>query len=94
MQPLNPAAGSQFLGGHAIAAGGYDDNHAIGTEQGTLIVRNSSGSGWGLNGYVCMSYRYVTTALANDWWTMTKQERLDTGSRLGVERVKRRGYCS
>ena len=76
---LYPALGSQAIDGHAIVAVGYDETHAIGGEQGALIVRNSWGPEWCLNGYAYMSYRYVTSGLANDWWTMTKQQWLDTG---------------
>ncbi len=74
-----PAAGHQPTGSHAIAAVGYDDNHIINGVKGSLIVRNSWGPAWGVNGYAYMSYEYVLAGLAVDWWTMVKQEWLDTG---------------
>ncbi|HEV8436056.1 MAG TPA: C1 family peptidase [Thermoanaerobaculia bacterium] len=74
-----PAAGSNYRGGHAIVAGGYDDNLKIGADTGALLVRNSWGTGWANGGYGWMSYRYVTKGLANDWWTMIKADWVDTG---------------
>ena len=74
-----PVPGHESTGGHAIVAVGYDDTHSIGGQFGALIVRNSWGSDWGLNGYAYMSYQYVLQGLAVDWWTMFKQEWLDTG---------------
>jgi C1A family cysteine protease len=76
---LYPALNSQSSGGHAIVAVGYDDAHAVGGKPGALIVRNSWGADWGLNGYAYMSYDYVTQGLAVDWWTMAKQQWIDTG---------------
>ena len=74
-----PVPGSRPSGGHAIVAAGYDDNHAIQGKNGALIVRNSWGEDWGLEGYAYMPYEYVTQGLAVDWWTMTRQDWLDTG---------------
>jgi len=74
-----PSTGSKLYGGHAQVAVGYDDNLMIGADKGALLVRNSWGTGWGLGGYAWMSYKYVTAGLAEDWWTMLKQEWVDTG---------------
>jgi C1A family cysteine protease len=62
-----PAASEQVLGGHAVVAVGYDDS------QQRFIVRNSWGTGWGLQGYFTMPYSYLTQAhpaLASDFWTI------------------------
>lgn len=60
-----PAASEQVLGGHAVAAVGYDDS------QQRFIVRNSWGTGWGLQGYCLMPYAYLTNPhLASDFWTI------------------------
>jgi len=60
-----PASGEQVLGGHAVAAVGYDDS----TQR--FIVRNSWGNGWGMAGYFTMPYAYVTDSnLADDLWTI------------------------
>ena len=74
-----PAPSSQLNGGHANVAVGYDDHLAIGPHTGALLVRNSWGTGWGMNGYGWLSYEYVTQSLAVDWWTVMKQAWVDTG---------------
>ena len=62
-----PSAGEYVVGGDAVLAIGYDDsNH-------TFIVRNSWGTGCGLQGYFLMPYAYLTQAhpaLASDFWTI------------------------
>ncbi len=60
-----PAAGEGVLGGHAVMAVGYDDS------QQRFIVRNSWGTGWGMQGYFTMPYAYLTDrSLAADFWTI------------------------
>jgi C1A family cysteine protease len=64
-----PAAHEEVLGGHAVLAVGYDDDRQ------QFIVRNSWGSGWGLQGYFWMPYAYLTTrGLASDYWTVRTVE--------------------
>jgi C1A family cysteine protease len=74
-----PASTSTLYGGHANDAVGYDDNLMIGPDQGALLVRNSWGTGWGLNGYAWLSYRYVTDQLAVDWWSIIQDRWVNTG---------------
>jgi len=60
-----PAPDEQLLGGHAVMAVGYDD------AQQALLVRNSWGSGWGLQGYFWMPYAYLLKPkLSDDFWTI------------------------
>ncbi|MGH2457548.1 MAG: C1 family peptidase [Chloroflexota bacterium] len=60
-----PASGEQVLGGHAVAAVGYDDS------QQRFIVRNSWGTGWGMSGYFTLPYTYLTQrSLSSDLWTI------------------------
>jgi C1A family cysteine protease len=62
-----PQPGEQMMGGHAVLIVGYDDA----TQR--FKVRNSWGTGWGLNGsgYFTVPYAYVTNAnLADDFWTV------------------------
>ncbi len=60
-----PAAGEQVLGGHAVAAVGYDD------AQQCFIVRNSWADTWGVKGYCLMPYAYLTQPdLSSDFWTI------------------------
>jgi C1A family cysteine protease len=60
-----PRAGEDSLGGHAVAAVGYNDA----TQR--FIVRNSWGGKWGKKGYCFMPYAYLTDPdLAADFWTI------------------------
>jgi C1A family cysteine protease len=74
-----PAPGHVSRGGHANVAVGYDDNLMIGPDKGALLIRNSWGTGWANAGYGWMSYKYVTSGLANDWWSMISAEWVNTG---------------
>lgn len=60
-----PASGEAVKGGHCVVAVGYDDAERM------FIVRNSWGTGWGLQGYFKMPYEYlVSPHLASDFWTI------------------------
>lgn len=73
-----PAKGDTLEGGHAILAVGYDDNKKIGKDKGALLIRNSWGTRWGVQGYGWLPYSYVEAGLADDFWSMLKQEYVDT----------------
>ena len=73
-----PAKGDTLEGGHAILAVGYDDGKKIGKDSGALLIRNSWGTRWGMQGYGWLPYSYVEAGLADDFWSMIKQEYLDT----------------
>jgi C1A family cysteine protease len=74
-----PQPGDRVTGGHAVMAVGYDDHKDIGGRQGAILIRNSWGAGWGQSGYGWLPYDYVLTGLAVDWWSVLKQEWVDTG---------------
>lgn len=60
-----PQYSEKMIGGHAVAAVGYDD------AQQRFLVRNSWGSNWGQAGYFTMPYAYLTdTNLSDDFWTI------------------------
>ena len=82
-----PAAGEKIVGGHAIMAVGYDDNMKIKNTNtcsaettGALLIRNSWGAEWGMAGYGWLPYNYVLKGLAADWWSLLKNEWVDTGA--------------
>ncbi len=64
-----PAPGERVVGGHAVAAVGYDDASQ------RFLCRNSWGAGWGQEGYFTMPYAYlVEENLSADFWTLRKTE--------------------
>jgi len=82
-----PSRRDRRAGGHAVVAVGYDDkmkikNTHIGAKQttGAILIRNSWGSGWGDGGYGWLPYEYVLKGLAVDWWSLLRNEWVDTGA--------------
>ena len=62
-----PGTTEQALGGHAVLCVGYDDASA------RFLVRNSWGTGWGMDGYFTLPYTYLTERnLASDFWAIVK----------------------
>ena len=60
-----PKKNEQVVGGHAVAAVGFDDK----TKR--FIMRNSWGTDWGMKGYFTMPYDYLMDEnLSDDFWTI------------------------
>ena len=60
-----PGPNDRMEGGHAVVAVGYDD------EDQWFIVRNSWGTGWGMQGYFTLPYAYLADEnLSDDFWTI------------------------
>ncbi len=81
-----PTLGEKILGGHAVMAVGYDDKIEIvntnangPTCKGAFLIRNSWGTGWGQEGYGYLPYEYALKGLAIDWWSILKNEWVETG---------------
>lgn len=79
-----PKASEKVDGGHAVVAVGYADDLEIknGSEKskGALLIRNSWGDDWGMDGYGYLPYAYVLGGIAADFWVLIKSEWLDTGN--------------
>lgn len=58
-----PHWGEQAVGGHCVLVIGYDD------AKQEVLVRNSWGTGWGINGNFWMPYQYFKH-LVSDMWTI------------------------
>ncbi len=64
-----PSHHEKTIGGHCVVIVGYDDAHKM------FIMRNSWGTGWGLDGYFMMPYAYLTNPrLSSDFWMASKIE--------------------
>jgi C1A family cysteine protease len=60
-----PEPRERAIGGHAVMAVGYEDSHQ------RFILRNSWGSGWGMDGYFTLPYAYlIQSVLSSDFWTI------------------------
>lgn len=83
-----PTRGERISGGHAVVAVGYDDTVLIKNTnpgsvetKGAFLIRNSWGTGWGpMGGYLWLPYEYVLKRLAVDWWSLLKNEWVETGN--------------
>ncbi len=81
-----PSRNDDRTGGHAVLAVGFNDEVEIKNEGssdkptvGALKIRNSWGTGWGDGGYGWLPYEYVLQGLAVDWWSLIKNEWIETG---------------
>jgi C1A family cysteine protease len=80
-----PSNNDSVVGGHAVMIVGYDDNRIVinyddnSSTTGAFLIRNSWGTEWGEEGYGYLPYQYVLSGygLAQDFWTIVKNEWVD-----------------
>jgi C1A family cysteine protease len=76
-----PKPTESVQGGHAVTIVGYDKNK----DEGAFLIKNSWGTDWGERGYGWLPMKYFVkqenadAPLADDIWTIIKQEWLDLG---------------
>jgi C1A family cysteine protease len=79
-----PLTNEKVIGGHAVTAVGYDDNieidNGVKKSKGAILIRNSWGKEWGMDGYGYLPYDYVLGGIAVDFWVLIKNEWIDTGN--------------
>ena len=81
-----PVPSDKVAGGHAVVAVGYDNkititntNYGGKQTKGALLIRNSWGPLWGgMGGYLWLPYEYVLSGLATDWWSLLKNDWINT----------------
>ncbi|MFC1597132.1 hypothetical protein ACFL5Q_04225 [Planctomycetota bacterium] len=81
--PVDPVIPFRFdgnvsCGGQAVIAVGYNDGLCY-SVKGALVIRNSWGTGWGIDGYGYLPYDYVTRRLATDVWTILRKDWIVSG---------------
>ena len=81
-----PTKSERIAGGHAIVAVGYDEKLKIKNENpggpettGAILIRNSWGKEWGEQGYGWLPYEYVLKGVADEWWSLIKNEWIESG---------------
>lgn len=85
-----PSINESIVGGHSVLIVGYDDDKVStnprdgNAKTGCFLIRNSWGESWGDHGYGWMPYAYFMSGpngdvLADDVWTITRMEWVDTG---------------
>jgi C1A family cysteine protease len=80
----SPCPGEEAKWKHAALAIGYDDNKEIINVKcnkqsiGALLIQNSWGKNWGTNGYGWIPYDYIIYRHAFYFWSIIKDEWLDT----------------
>ena len=63
------------VGGHCVAAVGYDDEKEVYGETGAVEFLNSWGEDWGDHGYGWLPYAYIgSDFLCSDFWKISKTE--------------------
>lgn len=82
-----PRVGEPPIGKHVVLLVGYDDELELKQRiQGGLLVHNSWGARWGLDGYGWLPYEFALAGLLRDSWVAAP----DTGSLSGASTTPER----
>lgn len=63
-----PLPNERIIGGHCVHLVGYND------KKKQILFQNSWGTTWGQQGFGFLPYKYFTTGLASDFWTIRFEE--------------------
>lgn len=78
-----PLPGETSGEGHCVLAVGFNDtiqiNNGSYTSVGAFYIKNSWGTGWGIDGYGWFPYDYITNGIATDCWTLVNIEWIELG---------------
>jgi len=78
-----PLPGETTETGHCVLAVGFNDtveiNNGSYTSVGAFYIKNSWGTGWGINGYGWLPYDYITNGIATDCWVLINSEWIELG---------------
>lgn len=84
-----PSPQEKVVGAHALLCCGFNNDIQITNPKdnsmttGAFLIKNSWSDQWGNQGFGWLPFRFITDGLAVDWWSLLRNEWVDTG-RFGL----------